>query len=96
MIKVSVYSGDTLTNQASFDTQELSEAWVAYHNFGGSVVYEDVTEKLEKEKKDKEAKELKKSEAKLYLATLDLKGTTIAALRAELEEALGHIITLIK
>lgn len=54
MIKVSIYSGETLTNQGEFDTQETAEAWVSYHNFSDPV-YEDTTEKELQDKINQEA-----------------------------------------
>lgn len=62
MIKASVYSGETLTNAGTFDTQELAEQWVAYHGFQ-NVVYEDITAKLEQDRIN--------AESLTYLASTD-------------------------
>lgn len=62
MIKASVYSGETLTNAGTFDTQELAEQWVAKHQFQ-NVVYEDITAKLEQDRIN--------AESLTYLASTD-------------------------
>lgn len=54
MIKASVYAGEILTNAGEFDSQELAEAWVAYHGFS-NVQYEDITASLEQERVNAEA-----------------------------------------
>lgn len=48
-IQVSILKESQVTNQASFESQELAEAWVAYHEFSGEIVYEDISAKLEQE-----------------------------------------------
>lgn len=56
MIRASVYAGEILTNAGEFDSQELAEAWVAYHGFNPeAVVYEDMTAKLEQDKVNAES-----------------------------------------
>jgi hypothetical protein len=55
MIQVSITKDGTLTNQASFATQEEAEAWIAYHNFSGDILIEDIAAKLEQEKINQEA-----------------------------------------
>lgn len=56
MIKASVFAGDILTNAGTFETQELAEQWVSFHQFNPeSVVYEDITAKLEQDKTNQEA-----------------------------------------
>lgn len=53
MIIASIYSGDVLTNQGTFDSQTEAEQWVAYHGFS-EPVYEDITAKLEQDKINQE------------------------------------------
>ncbi len=49
MKQVSIIHDSIITNQATFATQEEAESWIAYHNFSGEVIFEDVTLKLEQE-----------------------------------------------
>lgn len=55
MIKIEVFRDGVLTNGATFETQELADAWLAKHNFSGEIVITDITAKLEQEKINAEA-----------------------------------------
>lgn len=55
MLKITISSNGTITNEATFETQELADSWLAYHNFSGDIAVTDVTAELEQEKINAEA-----------------------------------------
>jgi hypothetical protein len=55
MTKIEILRDGTVTNSATFETQELADAWLAYHNFSGEIVITDITAELEQARINEEA-----------------------------------------